>query len=90
MATDLEEHLRTQKIIFGRPMTDKPLHDLMITERIPQEIVLRLLDKLPQHKPDEHFKIDRYVKFIHGKTPSSFQVPLFHLPSPASPASHPL
>lgn len=73
MSTDLEEHIRTQKIIFGRPMTDKPLHDLMITERIPQEIVLRLLDKLPQHKPDEHFKIDRYVKFIHGKTPSSFQ-----------------
>lgn len=72
MSTDLKEHLRIQKIIFGKPMKDKPLHDLMITQRIPQEIVLQLLDKLPKHKPDQHFKIDRYVRFIHGKSPSSF------------------
>jgi hypothetical protein len=73
MSNEIDEYIRMQKVIFGKLMHEKPLYDLMVTQKIPQEIVLRLLDKLPQHKPDEHFKIDRYVKFIHGKIPSSFQ-----------------
>lgn len=73
MSIEFDEYIRMKKIIFGKSRNEKPYNDLMETAKIPQEIVLRLLDKLPQHKPDEHFKIDRYVKFIDGIIPSSFQ-----------------